>query len=144
MYDDILLPTDGSSSTTQALDHALSIAADKDATVHVLYVLDKRHFMAADDATTEEVRRSLEEEATRALDDAEVRLHDEGVDCRTASREGIPHRTVIDYAEGEGMDLIVMGTHGKTGPERLEQLGSTTERVVKNADTPVLVVEIGD
>lgn len=144
MYDDILLPTDGSSSTTEALDHALSIAADKDATVHVLYVLDKRHFMAADDATTEEVRRSLEEEATRALDEAEVRLQEEGVDCRTESLEGIPHRAIIEYADSEGMDMIVMGTHGKTGPARLEQLGSTTERVVKNADQPVLVVDIGE
>lgn len=144
MYDDILLPTDGSSSTSEALDHAVSIAADKDATVHVLYVLDKRHFMAADDATTEEVRRSLEEEAERAIGDAEVRLRDEGVDCSTETREGIPHRTIVEYAEQEGMDMIVMGTHGKTGPERLGQLGSTTERVVKNADLPVLVVEIGE
>lgn len=143
MYDDILLPTDGSGATTEALEHALSIAADKDATVHVLYVLDKRHFMAADEATTAEVRRSLEEEATHALDDAQVRIEDEGVNCETVSTEGIPHRTIVDYAEDEGMDLIVMGTHGKTGPERLEQLGSTTERVVKNADQPVLVVEIG-
>lgn len=143
MYDDILLPTDGSSATTKALEHAVSIASDKDATVHVLYVLDKRHFMAADERTTEEVRRSLDEEAEHAIDDATVRLEDEGIDCVPVRREGIPHRTIIEYADSEGIDLIVMGTHGKTGPERLEQLGSTTERVVKNADQPVLVVEIG-
>jgi nucleotide-binding universal stress UspA family protein len=143
MYDDVLLPTDGSSATTEALDHALAIATDKNATIHVLYVLDKRHFMAADDATTEEVRRSLDEEAAHALDDAKVRIEDEGVDCRTARKEGIPHRTISKYAETEEIDMIIMGTHGKTGVERLEQLGSTTERVVKNADQPVLVVEIG-
>lgn len=143
MYDRILLPTDGSSGTTEALDHAVTIAKDQDATVHVLYVLDKRHYMAASDDSTDEIRRSLEEEAERAIDDAQVRLEEEGVDCVTSQLEGVPHKTITDYAADEGMDLIVMGTHGKTGPERIATLGSTTERVVKNADEPVLVVEIG-
>lgn len=144
MYDTILLPTDGSSATTEALNHALTIAVDKDATIHPLYVVDKRHLRAADDETIEEVRRSLEEEATHALDDAEVRIEDEGVDAEPAKREGTPHREIVDYAEEVGADLIVIGTHGKNGRERLAQLGSTTERVVKNADQPVLVVEIGE
>jgi nucleotide-binding universal stress UspA family protein len=144
MYDNILLPTDGSSATTEALDHALTIAIDKDATIHPLYIVDKRHLRAADDETIDEVRRSLEEEATHALDDAEVRIEDEGVTVEPVQREGAPHREIVDYAEEVGIDLIVMGTHGKNGRERLAQLGSTTERVVKNADQPVLVVEIGD
>lgn len=143
MYDRILLPTDGSSGTTEALEHAITIADDQDAAVYVLYVLDKRHYMAASDDSTDEIRRSLEEEAERALDDAQVRLEEEGIDCVTTSLEGVPHKTITDYASEEGMDLIVMGTHGKTGPERLASLGSTTERVVKNANEPVLVVEIG-
>lgn len=143
MYDTILLPTDGSSATTEALDHALTIAMDKDATIHPLYIVDKRHLRAADDETIDEVRRSLEEEATHALDDARVRIEDEGVDAEPVQREGTPHREVVNYAEEAGIDLIVMGTHGKNGRERLAQLGSTTERVVKNADQPVLVVEIG-
>ena len=143
MYDRILLPTDGSSGTTDALEHAITIADDQDATVHVLYVLDKRHYMAASDDSTDEIRRALEEEADRAIDDARVRLEEEGIDIETTKLEGVPHKTITDYASEEGMDLIVMGTHGKTGPERLASLGSTTERVVKNADEPVLVVEIG-
>jgi len=143
MYETILLPTDGSSGTTEALEHALTIADDQDATVHVLYVLDKRHYMAASDDSKDEIRRSLEEEAERAIDDAEVRLEEEGIDCETSSIEGIPHKAITDYAADEGMDLVVMGTHGKTGPERLASLGSTTERVVKNSEKPVLVVEIG-
>jgi nucleotide-binding universal stress UspA family protein len=142
MYDDILLPTDGSSGTVQALDHALAIATDQDARIHVLYVMDKRHYMAAPEETKEEVQRSLDEEAERAIEDAQIRIEDEGVDCVTASREGIPHKTVLDYATDESADLIVMGTHGKTGPQQVATLGSTTERVVKNGDVPVLVVEI--
>jgi len=143
MYDDILLPTDGSSGTTEALEHARTIAGNHDATVHVLYVVDSRHYRAASEDTKEEVRRSLVEEGERALDDAEVRLTEEGLDVRTACHEGIPHKTILAYAEEEGVDLVVMGTHGKTGRERLASLGSTTERVVKNGKVPVLVVDIG-
>lgn len=142
MYDTILLPTDGSAGTVEALEHALSIAVDKGATVHVLYVLDKRHYMAATDETKDEIRRSLEEEAERALDDAQVRVEEEGIECITSQREGIPHKTIDEYIDEEGIDLVVMGTHGKTGTERLASLGSTTERVVKSSEAPVLVVDI--
>jgi len=144
MYDQILLPTDGSSNTTEALEHACAIGSDNDATVHVLYVVDRRHLMAATDETTEEIQQSLEEEADRALDDARVRLEEETIDCETIQQEGIPHKTITSYADEKEMDLLIMGTHGKTGRERVATLGSTTERVVKNADQPVLVVEIGD
>jgi len=143
MYDDVLLPTDGSSGTVEALEHALAIAENEGATVHVLYVVDSRHYRAASEDAKDEVRRSLVEEGERALEDAEVRLTDEGLEVRTTCREGIPHKTILAYADTEGIDLVVMGTHGKTGRERLATLGSTTERVVKNGEVPVLVVDIG-
>lgn len=143
MYDEILLPTDGSSGTVEALDHAITVATDQDARVHVLYVVDRRLYRAADAEMTDEVRRTLEEEGERALDEARVRLEDEGVETLTERREGIPDRAITDYAVEADADLVVMGTHGKTGSDRVASLGSTTERVVKNATVPVLVVDIG-
>jgi nucleotide-binding universal stress UspA family protein len=142
MYDDILLPTDGSSGTNAALDHALAIARNHDATVHGLYVIDRRFTRAATEETTEEVVRSLEEEGERALEDIRVHVEDAGLGAETVQREGVPHRTIPEYAEEVGADLIVMGTHGRTGPDRIANLGSTTERVVKHGDHPVLVVDI--
>lgn len=142
MYDDILLPTDGSSGTVEALAHALTIATDQDARIHALYVVDSRLYRAADDEMKDEVRRSLEEEGSRALDDAQVRIEDEGIECLTERRDGIPQKTITDYAEEADVDLVVMGTRGKTNTERMASLGSTTERVVKNASVPVLVVDI--
>jgi nucleotide-binding universal stress UspA family protein len=142
MYDEVLLPTDGSSGTVEALDHAITIASDHDARVHVIYVVDKRLYTAASDETKEEVRQSLEEEADYALDDARVRIEDEGLEAETVRTEGIPYKTVADYADSEDIDLVVMGTHGETGPDRMVNLGSTTERVLKNVSTPVLVVDI--
>ncbi len=142
MYEDILLPTDGSSTTVQALDHALAIADAHDARIHVLYVQDKRRYMAADTDTTDEIKQAIEMEGERALDDAQVRIEDEGVDCLTQLDEGIPDRRIVEYADEADIDVIVMGTHGKTGPEQIATLGSTTERVVKRAGTPVLVVDL--
>lgn len=142
MYDEILLPTDGSSGTVDVIDHAIAVAADRDARIHVLYVVDKRLYTAATDDSKDEVRQSLEEEADHALDDARVRIEDEGLDCRTERMEGIPYNVITDYADDAGIDLVVMGTHGKDGPKRVANLGSTTERVVKSADVPVMVVNI--
>jgi len=144
MYDDILLPTDGSKGTAETVEHAIAIARDNDATVHVLYVLDRRRYRAADDATKEEVRKSLEEEGERAVEDLQVRLEEAGVAVETAIRDGIPHREIATYADDADVDLVTMGTHGRTGRDRVEKLGSVTDRVVKSVERPVLVVDIGE
>jgi nucleotide-binding universal stress UspA family protein len=142
MYDSVLVATDGSSGTTETLAHAASIARDNDATLHGLYVVDKRLYLAADKANQDEVRQSLEEEGEVALDDIAVGGEESGVEVVTTMAEGIPHKTITDYAEQEDIDLIVMGTHGRTGRDRVANLGSVTERVVQSAPVPVLVVHI--
>lgn len=58
---------------------------------------------------------------------------------RSAPSDGVPSEEILDYADANGVDLIVMGTHGRTGLPRL-LLGSTTERVVRLFDAPVLTV----
>lgn len=54
----------------------------------------------------------------------------------------MPHRVILDYADEHGADVVVMGTHGRTGRDKLTSLGSVTERVIENAKRPVLVVHI--
>lgn len=142
MYDRILVPTDGSSGTAESVDHAAAIARDNDAEVHVLYAVDQRQYRAAARDTKDEVIASLREEGQLAVDDATTWLADEGVDTVSEIREGIPYKTILEYADEAGIDLIVIGTHGRTGRDRRVALGSVTERVVKNANVPVLVVEI--
>lgn len=142
MYEEILLPTDGSPDTVEAIEHALGVA-EEGATVHALYVVDRRHVMAAAEESKEEVRRSLHEEGKRAIEDVRLRIAEAGLATETACVEGIPHRTIVEYAEDNGIDLTVMGTHGQTGAERLVAMGSTTERVLEDGSVPVLVVDIG-
>jgi nucleotide-binding universal stress UspA family protein len=142
MYDRVLLPTDGSSGTERAVKHALAVAGPE-TTVHVLSVVDRRHIMAAAEEAKTGMRATLEEEADRALEEVRVRVEDAGIEAATAREEGVPHREIVDYADDNGIDLVVMGTHGRTGRDEVAALGSTTERVVENGSVPVLVVDIG-
>lgn len=142
MYDDILVPTDGSPGTETVLEHALAIATDRGATLHGLYVVDRRRYTAAPEGRTETVRESLRDEGETALSNLKAAADEAGVETETDSRDGIPHREILDYAGDADVDLIAIGTHGRTGPDRLAHLGSTTDRVVKNGDVPVLVVDI--
>jgi nucleotide-binding universal stress UspA family protein len=144
MYDRILVPTDGSSGTDETLEHALHVAADNEATVHALYVVDRRLFLAADEDTQDDVIATLEAEGEAALDAVETAGDEAGVEVVRERREGIPHTEITDYAAEIDADLLVMGTHGRTGRDRVASLGSVTERVVENVGRPTLVVDIGD
>lgn len=123
MLDRILFPTDGSAGAMSTLEHALDLATDHDASVHVLTVQDED--IADEDAGTELVELAAD------------RVRERGLTPRTAIRAGRPYRQILDYADAEDVDLIVMPTHGRTGLERL-LLGSVTARVIRLSDVPVL------
>lgn len=144
MYETILAPTDGSSGTRKTLEHAISIADDNDATVHGLYVLDRRMYLAADDDAQDEVMASLESDGEKALTRLRDQVEAADVPVKTDLIEGIPHRSILTHADDIGADLIVMGTHGRTGRDRLANLGSVTQRVIENAEIPVFVVDIAN
>jgi len=143
MYDAILVPTDGSEGVDRTLEHAVEMARRYDATLHALYVVDRRFELAADEDREDLIEQLIErgEEAVTAVAEA---AEDAGVDAVTGVREGIPYKTILDYAAEADVDVIAMGTHGRTGRDRLAHLGSVTDRVVKNAAVPVFVVNIGD
>ena len=142
MYDRILLPTDGSDGTEQALSHAVEIATGRDATIHALSVIDRRLYLAADETRKSELKSSLRDDARAAVDRVADGAADAGVDCTTAVRDGVPARVILEYAAERPVDLVVMGTHGRSGRDKLANLGSVTERVVENVDAPILVVRI--
>ncbi|WP_435095180.1 universal stress protein [Halorubrum sp. N11] len=140
MYDDILVPTDGSDVVDTAASHAIELASLCDATVHAVYAIEP------DNATLpSEVMRHEEvheehidwgEEITLAIAD---RARERGLEGVSAVTEGVPHEKIGDYAVENGIDLIVMGTAGRTGfRERL--IGSVTEKTVRTAKVPVLTM----
>ena len=139
MYDSVLIPTDGSEMIDTTLEHGLRIATDNDAMVHALYVVDSRGARAAEDAR-EEVESSLQAEGEQAIEHVRSRAEDAGLEATGEIRSGTPQKEIREYAEEHGIDLIAIGTHGKSPREKLLSMGSVTERVVDNAAVPVLVV----
>ena len=80
------------------------------------------------------------EAATAAVETVDSAATDAGVDeVRTATPTGVPHRQILDYADEHGVDVIVMGTHGRAGLQRY-LLGSVAGNVVRSSTVPVMTV----
>jgi len=139
MYDDILIPTDGSDTISETLSHALPIATNNDATIHTLYVVDSRMTAAAGDSS-DTLEQSLEDTGRKAVVDVNERAKEEGLETATEIRTGTPTKTILEYTNEHDIDLIVIGTRGKSPREKVTSLGSVSERVVDNASVPVFVV----
>ncbi|WP_394741931.1 universal stress protein [Natronococcus roseus] len=138
----ILVPTDGSDAAEAALERALRFADCEGATVHVLSVVD---------TTANPMRFGVAEVAD--LDRARTELVDgivdacggrtSGFEVRGAVRRGRPTATILEYAEEHGIDLLVVGRTGRGGVAAA-LLGSTADRLVRQASIPVVVVPNGD
>jgi nucleotide-binding universal stress UspA family protein len=142
-YERLLLPTDGSDATRAAVAEAGRLAALSGATVHVLSIADSRNRFESPSAglAADAWERAERERAEAAVGEAIDALPDD-VATTGVVREGIPKTEVLDYVADADVDLVVMGTHGRTGLDHY-LIGSVTERVVRNAPVPVLTVRAG-
>ncbi|PSP86331.1 universal stress protein [Halobacteriales archaeon QS_1_68_17] len=138
MYDKILVPTDGSEVSRRATEHAVDLAEKYGATVTALYVVDigRLEGMSLDVGGSIERLEDEGEDYVAAVVDA---AESAGLDAGSEIRLGKPAEEILEYADEAGVDLIVMGTHGRGGLGR-RLLGSVTERVVRLSDVPVHVV----
>jgi nucleotide-binding universal stress UspA family protein len=143
MYDSILVPTDGSDGAITAAAHAIELAQVHDATIHVLYVVDVRMSPISSGMDREEVMEMLDENSENPTAAVVAQATEAGVDSESDVQVGVPYEAICEYADGEDMDVIVMGTHGRTGIDHA-LFGSTTERVVRTAGVPVVSVHIDD
>jgi len=139
MYETILLATDGSSDADAALDHAVELASANRGTLHIVSVVETR--TAYDNAIIdpEDVRDNLRNDAREAVDGAKSAAADAGVDCDADVLEGAPPDRILEYAEGIGADLIVVGATGRSGFKRLI-LGGTAEQLLESSSVPVAVL----
>lgn len=142
MYENILIPTDGSKEAEKGVDHGIELAAAVGARVHALYVVEE--------GTNPWMSESLDDQLDRAREYGEritgevaTKAADAGVESVTAIKVGPGiHEQINEYAEEQNVDLIVMGSgyHGKFGG----LLGSTAEKVLRSADVPVTTLRRGD
>lgn len=141
LYDRIVVPTDGSPSSQPAIEHAIELAAVHDATIHAVYVINLASFSGVPtEGTWEGVSTALEQEGNEALEAVEEAAENRDVTVEKVRLEGRPSRRIVEYADENDCDLIVMGTHGRGGLDRL-LLGSVAERVVRAASVPVMTVQ---
>ena len=148
MYDTILIPTDGSDVAENAIDHAIDLAKRYDATLHALYVVDTDAIDIS--LGTEQVQRiksgrfsempELQERAKNATSTVTERAGDD-LEVVESVKAGQPHRVISAYATDNDVDLVVMGSAGRSGVRRAI-LGSVTERTLRTTRVPVLVVDI--
>ncbi|WP_276259763.1 universal stress protein [Haloglomus litoreum] len=141
MYEHILVATDGSDRTRGAVAHALGVAERYGATVHALYVVDSRALTIDEDGfgDYDQLVTALEERGERATESIAQQAEARGLATRTAVAHGTPARGIRQYADDHEIDLIAMGTQGRTGLARYV-LGSVSESVLRKADQPVLTV----
>lgn len=142
-YRHLLVPLDGSATAGRGLAEALELARGLGAKVRVLHVLDPRLLLGhAGEASGEQLAAAQRAEGRRVLDDALVAAGRAGVDAEAVLREAAPQRVadvILHETHAWPADLVVMGTHGRSGIGRVA-LGSDADAVLRGSAVPVLLV----
>jgi nucleotide-binding universal stress UspA family protein len=137
----ILIPTDGSDYSVRAAEYGLSLANLLGAEVMVVYVIDTVVLDQAVKVTQrEEVERELKQDGQRYVDYILGLAEKAGVKASSFLARGRPVEQIVHIAKNFGINLIVMGTYGRRGAERI-LIGSVAERVIEYSSCPVLVVK---
>jgi nucleotide-binding universal stress UspA family protein len=141
MYETILVGTDGSASANRAVVHALEQAeqAGEGTTLHAIFVVDTGRYGEPALSSSELVTEDIEDWGHEQLQEVVERAEGLGVETVTRCCHGNPHKEIIEYADSIDADVVVLGYQGQSHSET-ERLGSVTDRVVRNAGRPVLVV----
>lgn len=139
MYKKILVPTDGSEFAKKAQLQAIYLAKATGAEIIALSV-SENHFINGISLNdeVEQLNELLKDRCEEDLKEFED-MNDEEVKISSVIREGSPAKSILDVASEEDVDLIVIGSSGKSGFDRFI-LGSVSEKVVHTAKCPVLIV----
>lgn len=143
MYQNILIPTDGTALSLAALDHGMKLAKEAGAKVTVVTVVEPFHVLSTDSTQIAETRmgyaRHIKAEAERRLAEAGAKARALGLSCDVVQVEhDHPYQAIIDTAARKGCDLIAMASHGRRGMSALV-IGSETSKVLTHSTIPVLV-----
>lgn len=137
----ILLPTNGSDYSIRAAEYGTSIAKMLDAQIMVVYVIDEVVIGQISKVTEREIaERDLKQSGQRYINYVLCLAEKEGVKASSILAKGRPFEQIVHLAKELNMDLIVMGTCGRRGAERI-LIGSVAERVIECSPCPVLVVK---
>ena len=148
MFDKILIPTDGSQGVEKAIEYAVAIAEKFTSTVHILFVVESSNLLIGydQDMASQTQVQSVVEGMYQVGEDAVAKiakqLSERGIEkVTTKVKDGHAVEVILEYIKEEGIDLILMGTHGRRGLNRL-LLGSVAGEVVHRATVPVMTVRM--
>lgn len=144
MYDRILLPTDMSAGTDQAIEHTLDAAERYDAELHILYVVDAEAYSSypGDEYVHEfeGLENALEQAGTHAVENIAQQAADADIQTVTEIRHGVPHEEILEYVDEVNIGLTVVGSKNRSGEYR-RMLGSVAERIAHMSEQPVTIVK---
>ena len=143
----IMIATDGSDCSRLAVDKGIELAQLSGGTVYAVYVMSTDYLSSIDgdsfsmgvDPYWESIQEALKTQGQQAVNYVKGLGEMKGVNVESALLEGNPSDELIRYAEEKKMDIVIMGTLGKTGLDRL-LLGSVAENLVRHSKVPVMVV----
>ena len=140
MYDRILVPVDGSPTSDHGLQEAIRIAKLTKGKLRLIHVIDELSLIYAGNQLSS--MPTLREDARRLLDNEKRMVEAEGLEAETVLKDifkGRTHEPILAEAGNWPADLIVLGTHGRRGFDRLT-MGSSAENILRQATVPVLLV----
>lgn len=138
----ILMPTDFSPYSDRALNYGATLAKRLGAKVILMHVIESFPYSVTDTLNIVKHTEALRKIAGTLLENSSEGLREQGLAVQTYLAEGTAYREIVKKAGQEGVEMIVMGSHGRTGVERLI-MGSVAEKVVRLARCPVLTVRPG-
>lgn len=136
----ILVPTDFSADADYALEYAMTLAGALQARLTLLHVIEPL-VVGSVESQPYPFLQELEDRITQAMAPYHARVTAAGLACDYSIVHGVPFQTILETARAAHVDLIIMGTHGRTGLRHV-LLGSVAERVARFAHCPVLVVRL--
>ncbi|MCX8031586.1 MAG: universal stress protein [Thermodesulfovibrionales bacterium] len=138
----ILFPTDFSEGAKHAIPYAVDMAKSYGAKLyllHVIYDIATASGLHVPHSSIDQMYAELESTAKKELERFGFKEREDLKDVEYVIKRGVPYEEILKFAKDNSIDLIIMGTHGRTGLDRV-LFGSTAERVVRNSTCPVLTV----
>ena len=135
-----IVPTDFTVFSDHALDYAVVVAKRFHANILIMHVIEPFTYSVTDMMQVVDHYVPLKTIAQPMLENLQNRISKGGVKSSTVVTKGTPYLEIIKKARKDGADLIVMGTHGRTGAKHI-LMGSVAERVVRMASCPVLTLK---
>ncbi|MFP4527116.1 MAG: universal stress protein [Candidatus Kapaibacterium sp.] len=144
-FKNILVPTDFSKESRAAFDYARELAKNSDdARVHFLHVIELTTYpinIGLSQSAMEELRQRHIDDANKKLREYIKDFEKDDIICDSVVLQGKSDEAILKYTKDHRVDVICIGTHGRSGFEHL-MIGSTTEKVIRKADCPVLAIKL--